>query len=359
MKDYLYRTLLIGSLLVFTLTVNTSPVAAQGSEGLKVTPAIIEDKVTPGDVYRFSITVTNIAPTTKTFTLSAGDIKGLDDAGNPVFAKDGEEPTAYALSSWITIPEPSITLGAGESRTVPYSVRVPTQTSPGAHFGGVFFDSGTAKPTTTGSAVSMKVGTIISLRIAGDVVEEARLREFSTDKMIYSSPVASFIARVENLGNVLTRPHGLVEITDMWGKKVGSVEVNEGGAPVFPGADRSYLAEWQYDGFAFGRYQAVLALNYGDESRKTISATTSFWVLPLKTMALVVGGLLGIIFLLWISVRMYIRNKLRDMGVSSSGADASLYARRYNKAGSRLIVVVLAVVLLCIVALAALFVMFA
>ncbi len=358
MKDYLFRPLIVLSLFILTTAVFTGVAAAQGSEGLKVTPAIIEDKVNPGDVYRFTITVTNIAPTPKTFTLSAQDIKGLDDAGLPIFAAEDEEPTAYALSSWITISEPSITLGAGESRTVPYSVRVPAQTSPGAHFGGVFFDSGTAKPTTTGSAVSMKVGTIINLRIAGDVVEEARLREFSTDKMIYSSPAASFNARVENLGNVLARPHGLIEITDMWGKQVGSVEVNEGGASVFPGSDRTYVSEWSHDGFAFGRYQAVLALNYGDESKKTISATTSFWVLPLKMMALVLGGLLGIILLLWVSVRMYIRNKLRDMGVSSN-ADTSLYAKRYNRAGSRLIVVVLAVVLLCVVALAALFLMFA
>lgn len=358
MKDYLYRTLLLGFLLVFTLTINTSPVAAQEGEGLKVTPAIIEDKVNPGDVYHFTVTVTNIAPVTKTFTLSAGDIKGLDDAGLPIFADEGEEPTVYALSSWVTLSADTITLPAGGSRSVPFTVRVPTQTSPGAHFGGVFFQAGSEKPETTGAAVSMKIGTIITLRIAGDVVEEARLREFSTDKMIYSSPTVKFKARVENLGNSLARPHGLVEITDMWGKQVGNVEVNEGGAPVFPGADRSYITAWKHDGFAFGRYQAILALNYGDESKKTISATTSFWILPLKMMAIVLGGLLGIIFLLWTGVRMYIRNKLREMGASSSG-DASLYARRYNRVGSRLIVVVLAVVLLCVVALAALFLMFA
>jgi hypothetical protein len=146
----------------------------------------------------------------------------------------------------------------------------------------------------------------------------------------------------------------LIEITDMRGKKVGSVEVNGGGAPVFPGSDRSYVTQWNYDGFAFGRYQAILALNYGDEAKKTISAAASFWILPLKMIALTLAAILA----LYGGVRMYIRNKLREMGASSS-ADASLYAKRYNRSGSRLFVVVLAAVLLCVVFLGVLFLMFA
>src|SRR6185369_7615827 len=84
---------------VFISLLLSTVIFAQTQEGLQIKPAIIEDNVTLGGTSAYSVTVTNVSAADQTFYLSTQDIKGLDDAGKPVFAKQGEQ-TGYELSSW-------------------------------------------------------------------------------------------------------------------------------------------------------------------------------------------------------------------------------------------------------------------
>lgn len=349
----LFLGIVLGSLSI------SVPAAYAQAEGIEVRPAVLEDKVRPGQLYQFTINVTNIAATAKTFTITAGDITGLDSGGAPVFARPGETSN-FSLSSWFTLPQAPITIKAGETKPIQISVRVPDQASPGAHFGGVFFEPGVNPAQGTNAAiVTQKVGTVLSLQIAGDVIDDARLREFSTDKIIYNSPSVNFTGRIENMGNTLVRPRGVIQISDMYGKQVGTFIMNEKNDPVFPGSVRSFESMWNYDGFAIGRYQASVSIVYGDEEKRTITGVTSFWVLPLKLIGGVIGSILGVILLLYIWIRLYIRRRLRAMGVSSKGENYDYYAKKYNRSGNKLIVIVLSFALLCIALLSILFLMFA
>ncbi len=331
---------------------------AQSPEGLQIKPAIVEDTVILGGVTEYSVSVTNVADGERTFYLSTQDIKGLDDAGLPVFAEPGEA-TGYEVSSWISLPSAAVTLPAGETRKINFSVHVPNRANPGSHFGAIFLTNRPVAAGTTGSAVGYSVAAIVSMKISGESREEAVLRELSTEKMIYSTGEVDLVSRIENLGNVLIRPHGVIEITDMFGRQVGGIEVNPTGAPVFPGSVRKYPTEWIADGFAFGRYQAIAAFSYGDTDSKTISATTSFWVLPMKPIAIALGVLLALIVGMYAIIRVYIRRKLRDMGISNDSRDAAYYARKYQRSGGRMIVVTLLTFLVCVFFLAVLFLAFA
>jgi len=330
-------------------------IAHAQAEGLKISPAVLEDNAKLGQVYQFSVKVTNLAHTETTLVAKARDIKGLDQNGLPIFAIPGEA-TNYSLSSWIDLPRDAITLGPGETRFIPFSVRVPADASPGAHFGGVFLESEAPSLSSSGAGIGYSVGTIIDLKLPGDVIEDAQLREFSTKRFIYSSPSVSFTAKVSNLGNVLARPTGIIEITDMFGKKVATVSVNDTAAPVFPGSDRTYAAEWDGNSFAFGRYQAVLSLVYGDQVRKTISATASFWVLPLKPILFFVGFLLGLILTIFVSVRVYIRRTLRVMG---AGRGRVMPVVRQQRSVSLMMVTIISITLFALIFLGFLFFVFA
>ncbi len=352
------RSLRVFGAGVAALLIAIQPALAHAqAEGLKVSPAVLEDNAALGQVYQFSVTVTNLAQTETSLVAKARDIKGLDESGLPIFASPGET-TDYSLSSWIDLPSDAITLGPGETRSIPFSVRVPADASPGAHFGGVFLESEAPSLASSGAGIGYSVGTIIDLKLPGDVVEDAQLREFSTKQFIYGTPAVAFSAKVSNLGNVLARPTGVIEITDMFGKKVGTVNINETAAPVFPGSDRSYAASWDSDSFAFGRYQAVLSLVYGDQERKTISATASFWILPLKPILFVAGFLLGLILAIFIAVRVYIRRTLRVMG-AGRGRIVQQTAVRRQRSVSLMMVTVVSVTLFALVFLGFLFFVFA
>jgi hypothetical protein len=344
--------------IVAALSIPAAVFAQTDVEGLQIKPAIIEDNVQLGGFSQYTISVTNIAQTNKTFYLSTRDIKGLDDSGNPVFEALGEV-TGYELSSWIGLTTGAIDLGPGETKSLTFSVHVPAKVGPGAHFGAIFMTDRPSAGQLTGSAVSISVATVVSLKVPGDVQENAQLREFSTDKTIYGSPNVDLTAKIENLGNVFVRPQGVVTITDMFGRSVATINVNNSLAPVFPASTRKYSITWDSEDFAFGRYEAVASFAYGDVEKKTISGTTSFWVLPIKAISIVLGVLLALIIGMYAMIRLYIRRKLADMGISSESRDADYYARKYQRSGSRMIVVTLIVFLVCILFLAALFLAFA
>jgi len=359
MKETLRKAILIGAGLLLMTFAGAGTAFAQASEGLNIKPAIVEDNVKPGDSYRFSLAITNIGADDRTFYLSTQDIQGLDDNGLPIFAPQGVA-TGYELSSWVELPSASITLKAGESTTVALTAHVPNGASPGAHFGAVFLSDKANQPGANGSGVGFNVGSIISLTIAGNITNDAKLREFSTGKVVYGVANVDFNTKIENLGNVLVRPHGVISITDMFGRNVANVEVNDSAAPVFPGSERIYATTWNSDSFAVGRYEAVGSFSYGDTEKKTISGSTSFWVLPLKPIAIFLGIIIGIVLALYVAVKLYIRRKLRDMGMTSaSRTDMNFYARKYQRSGSRLIVITLAVFLVSVAFLAVLFFMFA
>lgn len=350
-----YKTLVAAAFVIVAIPFSLN---AQVSEGIEIKPAIIEDRVDPGETKSYTVRVTNVTGDDKTLFLGVKDIKGMNANGGPEFA-EGTEVTDFALSSWVSFSVGSVVLKAGETQEVKFTVDVPEEVSPGSHFGSIYFDSQPPQMNITGAGVGIRVGNVVSLRIAGDVDESMRLREFSTEKFIYDTPPVTFTTNIENLGNVLLRPNGLIEITDMFGRQVGKVEVNETGASTFPFSERVYKTTWNHDGFAIGRYQAVMSVVYGEDERKTISGGTSFWMIPLKPILISLGSILALVIGLYVTMKAYINKKLREMGVDKQRGDSAYYARRYNRNSSRLMFFLFLICVLCLFGLIVLFLLFA
>lgn len=302
--------------LLFILCAFPFYIHAQDSTGIKLQPSLIEERADPGSTFTSTIRVTNLSKDTATYFFLKRDILRIDD-NVPVFANEGE-PTGFELSSWVTLPGESVTVPAGETREVVMTIRVPDDANPGSHFGGVFLVLKAPKLRETGTGVGYQVGTIISLRIAGDVSEEARIRDFFTDRLVYGTPEVVFTSTVENAGNTIVRPRGQITINNIFGKKIAVERINEATAAVLPGQNRSFQATWKPKDFTFGRYEAMLDLLYGEDGRKTISSATSFWILPIRIILPVAVGLLLFVGLIYLGMRIHIRRKVASlMGPSS------------------------------------------
>lgn len=299
-------------LLLATFLILSKDAQAQTSAGIKIEPPIVEEKSDPGATFNSSLRLTNVSQETHTYYVDKRDIASLASNGAPIFALPGE-PTGFELSSWIRITDSPITLAPNESKTIPFSIEVPKNASPGSHLGGIFFGTVPARPKETGIAVGYQVVTIINLQTAGDINEAAQLIEFRTDKNIYSRPNVSFSARVSNLGNTVLKPRGPIEIKDMFGKNVATLTVNDSAGGVLPKQERAFQTIWESDELAFGRYQAVMGLVFGDTARQTLSATTVFWVLPLNIILPTIAILLLVIFSIMFGVKWHIKKRLQEM----------------------------------------------
>lgn len=348
--------LVVGSML----WVAPRGVDAQSGAGLRMAPAMFEERVEPGQSYNYTLNITNTSSGEDTLFVIARDIIGASSIGAPDFAPEGEERTELDISTWISFSESSFTLGSNEQKQISFTVAVPEGAAPGGHFAGILVTKQPPQLREIGAAVGYTTASIVSMRVEGDAIEEANIREFLTDKGVYSKPEIGFTTRVQNVGNTLVRPHGLITITNMLGGETASIPVNETGAAVFPETERPYRVTWDPDGLAFGRYQAVVSLAYGEDQRKTISTTASFWVLPMNIIGPVVGGVLVLIVAVVVFAKMLVKKKMEalELAASASGKKVSTKASVQNPPMSKLVYMTIMMLLFSVSFLIVLFFLF-
>ncbi len=301
--------------------------AQQRESGIKLIPAVVEKSVNPGDTFVETLTVTNVSGEDKEYYIYKKNIIGVENGGVPVFAKDEAEKTPYEITEWFQIPTDPLKVPADQSIDIPITIAVPSTASPGSHFGGIFISAEPPKLRETGAGVGFEVVSVISLRISGDISDVARIRSFSTDKLLYGSKHVVFNAKIENQGNILIRPHGSVAITSMFSKTPIQVTVNDSLAGVFPETARDIEFAWDSDELGFGRYAAVLALVYeGEGGQKTIDSSLVFWIFPTKIVLGVLGGLLIIIVGGYLLTRYYI-----NQAIIRNAGGRRIQTQRYRK----------------------------
>lgn len=348
----LKRTLFLFGLflLVAPLSVN-----GQATSGIGLSPSLIEEGADPGALLERAISVTNLSDTEQTYYLFTRDISTVSDGGVPVYAKEGTERTGYELTDWISLGVEEVTLLPGQEQDIDVTIDIPDSATPGSHFGAVFISMQPPRLRQVGAAVGYEVANIISIRISGDVTESAQIRSFRTDNLIYGNTEVEFMAEIENKGNVLIRPYGPLEIYNMFGKRVAIMNLNDSQGGVFPFTKRAFNITWEDEGVGFGRYQATLAMVYGDPGRQaTMSNTVSFWILPMNiiTPALIILAIL--LLAAYLGVRMYVKRSIASMG----GTRRLVRHRRQRGGTSTLLIValvMLAVTALFLIVLLALF----
>lgn len=327
LKSTIVLAVLLGSLVL------TAPLSAlaQSKVSFNLSPTTIEDKVEPGSVHSYSMRVENRGDQGTTLYPVARNISTIGQDHQPVYL-EGADANATELASWITYDETILDVPAGKGAVLHFTVKFPDNAHPGSHLAGLFLTQKPPNDLKEGSAVGFDIGAILHFQMKGDIIEDTRMRAFRTDKLIYGSANVVFSVEAENKGNTLSRPQGLIDITDMFGKKVESLPVNETAYVIAPNTTGKYEIPWKPEGFAIGHYEAVVALlvplvNGGNQ---TISSVTSFWILPMNVIGPVIGGLLTFILVLYVLIRLYVKRQLAGV-VGSRGGGAARSARGISR----------------------------
>lgn len=329
MRIFLLSLLLIG----FAFTAN-----AQSGAGVGLRPATVEETMEPGESRKFTVQVSNLSGADQTYYLNKRDITGVEVGGVPIFADENFERTGFELSEWIKLDVDKLDIPTDGTANISFTLNVPDNASPGSHFAGIFVSVEPPRLRSTGASVAYEVANIISIRVAGEAVESAQIRQFSTNKFIYGSTNIDFLIRIENEGNVLVRPMGPLEINNMFGKRAAMLTFNDALAGVFPKTTREFTITWEGEGTGFGRYEAVLSPVYGDLGRKsTMSSTVTFWILPMNIIVPSAIVLAVVLATIYIAVKLYVR---RTMAVASAGSTRRLVRTRQRNEFPIMLVIV-------------------
>lgn len=281
------------------------------ASALTLSPPSFDYAVNPGDKVVDALTLHNESLDLLTISVEAQNfsaVPGDETEGIPDLYPASEVRDGRGLGPWLSFPIVKLTLKPGERGVIPFEIAVPSDASPGSHFGAILLTTSAGAGEGAGVGVVSRAAALVLLKVQGDVVEDLALTGFASDRPLYASLPARFEARLENKGTVHARPFGTVVIRDLFGRQSAVLDVNRlEYKSVLPGGARRFAATWtrrelpdgasalerQLKNFAFGRYTAELTMQYGLEG-KTLTAATTFWVLP--WLAIAAGGL-GLILL--------------------------------------------------------------
>ncbi len=326
---FLQRLCITFGLFLLPLLVN--------AEGLSfsITPTIFDMAAMPGQSWTSAVKVVNNNPYELTVYATPVNFEPRGEHGHGSFVPLDPSATAgTTLAEWMSVSNQAIVIPAESSVAVPVGIQVPADAAPGGHYAAIMI--GTKAPDT-GDGFQIKTSQIIAslffLRIAGDVVEKGEVRTFRADHRFTGKPEMSFSVRFENEGNVHLVPQGEIVIRNMWGKERGIIPINRetNFGNVLPQSLRLFTFSWRGEAslLDIGRYQADLTLAYGQDGRKFVTRSATFWVIPLKPVLIFFGSFALAIWFITRSVRAYVRYMLRMSGIDPNQSEVSRSRPRY------------------------------
>ncbi len=292
---------------------------------LTITPPLIKNNINPGESWASYIKVVNNNLKAIDVYTYIFDFKSAPDGGVEFIQQNlenalnfSEEDNKFLLSQWISIERGPIHLEPHESKKIPFSIRVPVDAEPGGHYAAILVGT---KPVSkikgTGIKISSMVSSLVMISVGGNIIERADIREFYTDRSLYSQPKIKFILRLENTGNVHIHPQGEIKIYNFWGKEVGSIPINHNTSfgNVLPESTRKWEFDWEGEEnlLDMGRFKATVVLTYGEEAKETVYRSVYFWIIYWRPILVSLAILLAIILIIIISVKIYVRKAIKNV----------------------------------------------
>lgn len=286
--------------------------SGSGGQALEISPPVVTLSVNPGETITTQIKLRDISSGKLVVSSQINDFVADGEDGTPKILLEDDESNPYSLKTWIS-PIPTLTLNPKQIKDLPVTIRVPNNAAPGGYYAVIRFTATPPELEGTGVSLSASLGALLLVRVKGDVEQKLAIEQFAIMKdgkpstFLESTPI-QFMERLKNTGNIHEQPAGQVTITDMFGKKVATLNINLPPRIVLPQSIRKF--EQSLDStvlgnkILFGRYTAELNVTYG-ATGQTEKSTLSFWVIPYRLILTVIGLVIGGFIALRIFVKRY------------------------------------------------------
>ncbi|TMR93992.1 WxL protein peptidoglycan domain-containing protein [Nonomuraea basaltis] len=291
-----------------TLTWTVQPAGQQGPDGRRW----IELTLDPGQVVTEHLAVRNLSDGAADFSLKAAD-GYLTDKGR--FNMLPSNRPSVDGGTWIQVQD-KVTVGANETKVVPFTITVPRDAMPGDHPAGI----AAAVTSTQGTvAVEGRVGFRVMMRTTGTITATVAVNDLTATYEHSWNPFSAGTIRVryttKSAGNVAVTGTGRVTVTELFGllERHAGADVEE----MFPGGSRA--VEARVEGvWALGPLRTSVdvtpSVRDGAPAGAAIqhtSATVTVWSPPWPQLALVAA--LGALVLAFRAITRRRRRRLAEL----------------------------------------------
>lgn len=285
------------------------------SSALSIVPPTLEFATQPGQTVTGKIKVFNNDKKFQTFFLTTSNFVAGGENGEPDFDFKDD---LVDLADWIKLDAKKLELQPDGEAVINVTIEVPKNADPGGHYAGVFLS--TTSPEGGNVQVENRTGTLIIVRVDGNVRESATVKELTTasGKTTLNRLPVDLILRIQNTGNVHFRPKGIITIRNMFGGVTSTIDINPKEGAVLPNSARRFEMVWErtaqkakaggfftelsneWNNFAFGGYTAELSATYGTSNQTLISTfhmTVFPWRVLLIATLLIIAAIVLIVWL--------------------------------------------------------------
>lgn len=306
--------ILAGSLLSLT-NLGYSQAASNGSpNGFTISPVITEVTINKGQTYTVPITIENpTSVATNAIPIVNDFVASSNETGEPsiIINNNASLPTNNFIPLVDKIPD--IPLGPNAQTTIDVNISVPANANPGGYYGAIRFAPTQQSGQQSNVGLTASVGTLFLITVPGNLIQKLTLVQLSaanssgTTGGYFTGGKISLVTRLQNVGNIHVQPFGTLQVKNMFGKVVATVQVNnqQPRGNVLPNSIRRFTNSLPNNIRLLGHYTIVASIGYGTGGGNLIVAQAGFWYLPiwlLIILAILVVIIVALIY--WASLKM-------------------------------------------------------
>lgn len=213
----------------------------------------------PGAAIDSQVRVTNSGTAAGSVQLYGVDATTGQTSGTVFLAK--EAPRAD-VGGWLTLDAAELTLAPGESRVVPFHVRVPADAWTGQHVGGIVAQNAVLQQATGGGALNVQVQNLtidaVQVNLPGSAREKLEASGVRADG---GGGYQTLLLGLHNSGDLMLKPEGQLTVTDAQGTVLQDLPLKLD--TMIPHTAIDYPVAVQRQALPAGDYQAALSLRYG------------------------------------------------------------------------------------------------
>lgn len=305
-----------------TVIAATNPAAAGTGQALEIAPPLENISGNPGQKITLKIQLRDVAKTDLIVREEINDFMANGEDGTPKILIDNNEsnPNPYSIKGWVE-PLPSFTIKPGDIQTLKVTINIPSDASPGGHYGVIRFTGTPPKLKGTGVSLSASLGTLVLLRVNGPVKESLSVEEFSVSQSgktgnFFETPPIDFTEKIVNSGNIHEQPTGHITVKNMFGKTIAGLNVNLPPRNILPASTRKFTQPLDKSVLGnkklFGRYTADFKLTYGSgKDKKVVNTHLSFWIIPYRLIGAIILTLIVLFFVFRFLIKRYNQRIIR------------------------------------------------
>jgi len=303
---------LVAVLSLFVATVFVGSHTNAQSTGLGVNPRK-DLTVYPGKSISDQLYVSNLNKSVAAkVNINVVDFKSNGETGTPALQLQENAPqTPWSLKPFINVPK-SVDLGPGESKYIPFSIRIPEGQGAGSYYSAIKYDPQPGQGSDT-VVISGAPSQLVFVTVPGKATELMNLKKFGgyvikegeengKFKSFYTSQPQKLAYLLQNAGNVAESPSGSIQIKNLFGKQVKFIKnanpkenlalidqtrrfevcIESQTKEVEQDGRKTKVESCKNPGLLPGIYKANMSLFYGINGSNTqeINATATIWYMP-------------------------------------------------------------------------------